>query len=297
MAETAPIVVIDMQEGRYWGDCPMCGEEKRLDHAVGWYEEAVHEEIGAILPHGGEVGGKCVCRECHDRHYAPGAATMTAPTPTAALTPEELAAELDRSAEILGHGTGALMRGAAHMIRAQKLHTDRVDNKLVEQAAEIERLTKERDELRARDLSWSKTFQRIEVEANEDVRKLATSLERERVMREALSKPGVILFLDGRNEHGTHVLPMPMQTADITTNGDDLHEDAEAITQAAEAVGYPVGSGVWCEFRKVKGQYDDLGQCEMEPGWEFVGINLIMTEMFGWHADAALQQQETADGR
>lgn len=63
------MIVIDMQEGRRWGDCPMCGEERRLDHAVGWYEGPVPDDIGTVLWHGGEVGGMCVCRACHDRHY------------------------------------------------------------------------------------------------------------------------------------------------------------------------------------------------------------------------------------
>jgi hypothetical protein len=63
------MIVIDMQEGRRWGDCPICGEERRLDHAVGWYEGPVHEDIGTVLWHGGEVGGMRVCRACHDRHY------------------------------------------------------------------------------------------------------------------------------------------------------------------------------------------------------------------------------------
>lgn len=108
--------------------------------------------------------------------------TTQTPTPTAATpTPEELAAQ---TASSLFDGTiiteSQLRETIASAIRQ---HSEA-------QRAEIERLTKERDELRARDLSWSKTFQRIEVEANEDVRKLATSLERERVMREALKPFG-----------------------------------------------------------------------------------------------------------
>lgn len=63
------ILIIDLQEGRWWGDCPICGQHKRLGHAVGWYESPVQEDIGSILPHGGEVGGMCVCKECHDGHY------------------------------------------------------------------------------------------------------------------------------------------------------------------------------------------------------------------------------------
>lgn len=70
MADT--ISIINLNEERNWGDCPMCGGWRRLDHAVGWYEEAVHDDIGTVLPHGGEVGGICVCRECHDRHYSIG---------------------------------------------------------------------------------------------------------------------------------------------------------------------------------------------------------------------------------
>ncbi len=206
------------------------------------------------------------------------------PPPTAA-TPEELAAQ---TAASLFDGTILTEKRLADIIAAAiSQHSEPL-------RAEIERLTKERDDWRQR---WSDHGNEMAAIIAKRDEHLSASLDRERGMREALTKPGVILFLDGRNEHGTHVLPMPMQTADITTNGDDLHEDAEAITQAAEAAGYPVGSGVWCEFRKVKGQYDDLGQCEMEPGWEFVGINLTMTEMFGWHADAALKQQETADVR
>ena len=73
------ITVIDLQEARYWAECPMCNQIKRLDHAVGWYEEPVQEEIGAILPHGGEVCGMSVCRQCHDTHYAQSDGTKQAP--------------------------------------------------------------------------------------------------------------------------------------------------------------------------------------------------------------------------
>lgn len=64
------VTIIDLNERFRHGDCPMCETWKRLDHAVGWYEEAVHEEIGATLPHRGEVGGMCVCKACHDDFYA-----------------------------------------------------------------------------------------------------------------------------------------------------------------------------------------------------------------------------------
>jgi len=72
------ITVINMQEGLYWGDCCMCQRYKRLDHAVAYYCGPTHDEIGSVSTEytsdNGEpaiVGGMCVCRECHDNHYAP----------------------------------------------------------------------------------------------------------------------------------------------------------------------------------------------------------------------------------
>ena len=59
------------------GECNMCGQERRLNHAVAWYCGPTHDEIGAVSTEyrstDGEpaiVGGMCVCKECHDRHYA-----------------------------------------------------------------------------------------------------------------------------------------------------------------------------------------------------------------------------------
>lgn len=74
------IMVIDMNEGRYWGDCPMCGEERRLDHAVGWYCGPTKDEIGAVsteyrsgTDEPAIVGGMCCCRGCHDKFYGAAA--------------------------------------------------------------------------------------------------------------------------------------------------------------------------------------------------------------------------------
>jgi hypothetical protein len=70
------VTVIDMNEGRYWDDCPMCGEYRRLDHAVAWYCGPTHDEIGSVsteyrsgTDEPAIVSGMCVCKECHDRHY------------------------------------------------------------------------------------------------------------------------------------------------------------------------------------------------------------------------------------
>ncbi len=66
------VITIDMNEGRYWGECSMCGKERRLDHAVAWYCGPTHDEIGAVTTEytdGGIVGGMSVCKGCHDMHY------------------------------------------------------------------------------------------------------------------------------------------------------------------------------------------------------------------------------------
>lgn len=78
-AATGDIVAycIDMQEGRYWADCAMCGNYRRLDHAVAWYCGPTHDEIGSLSTEylstddaPAVVGGMCVCRSCHDSWYA-----------------------------------------------------------------------------------------------------------------------------------------------------------------------------------------------------------------------------------
>lgn len=76
MSLIGEVIVTDLQEGRYWADCHMCGRYRRLDHAVAWYCGPTHDEIGSVSTEycgeGGEpaiVGGMCVCKKCHDKHY------------------------------------------------------------------------------------------------------------------------------------------------------------------------------------------------------------------------------------
>lgn len=68
-----PWITIDLNEGRWWGDCPMCERERRLDHAVGWYCGPTRMDPGTkfVMPNGeeAEVGGMRVCRDCHDMFY------------------------------------------------------------------------------------------------------------------------------------------------------------------------------------------------------------------------------------
>ena len=76
-----PIIVIDLQESLRWGNCPMCSEYRRLDHAVAWYCGPTRDEIGSVTTEysdGGIVGGKSVCKPCHDQFYAEELARLRA---------------------------------------------------------------------------------------------------------------------------------------------------------------------------------------------------------------------------
>ena len=79
--ERRPIIIVDLQEGLHWGDCPICGEYRRMDHAVAWYCGPTHDEIGSVTTEytdGGIVGGKSVCKSCHDTFYADEIARLRA---------------------------------------------------------------------------------------------------------------------------------------------------------------------------------------------------------------------------
>lgn len=51
------------------------------------------------------------------------------------------------------------------------------------------------------------------------------------------------LFLDGRNEHGSHVLNLPQRSLELEQDADGnfLKDDAETILRAAEAKGFTAG--------------------------------------------------------
>ena len=52
-------------------DCPMCGKEKLLRHAIGYCCGFTRDEIGSQSSEyiGHEVGARSVCSECHDNFY------------------------------------------------------------------------------------------------------------------------------------------------------------------------------------------------------------------------------------
>lgn len=75
--------------------------------------------------------------------------------------------------------------------------------------------------------------------------------------------PWTGVFLDGRNEHGTHVLPLPQGMI-----GEFEPQDhADEIMQAAEAAGHVSGDAVVCVCRYVEGDFSEGG---FPPYWDLV---------------------------
>lgn len=95
-----------------------------------------------------------------------------------------------------------------------------------------------------------------------------------------LLQPGAMVFLDGRNEHGSHVLPAS------PTNLPQAYEEilpsyAEEIIIAAETLGFHIGDMVWTEWSWNKPIYGDFGRLELAGYWEFKSVNKTITDILG----------------
>lgn len=122
---------------------------------------------------------------------------------------------------------------------------------------------------------------------NQDLRSgayLVSVIEQREAARKALTVDFCVLYLDGRNEHGTHVIPSYPRSFEPVD--DDISEQAEAIFVAAENEGFQTGDHVWTEFYWVSPQIGDEGRVELSGYWEFDKINVAMTR-------AALSAMET----
>lgn len=95
-------------------------------------------------------------------------------------------------------------------------------------------------------------------------------------LREALNGKFCALFLDGRNEHGSHVLPSFPTSIDISPE-DLTSDDAEHIIKSAESEGFSVGDTVWAEFEWMPPQVGDFARVEFEGYWIFKRIDAEMT--------------------
>lgn len=80
----------------------------------------------------------------------------------------------------------------------------------------------------------------------------------------AFLSSGTTVFLDGRNEHGTHVIPCFPTNIDHREIETALEDCAEKIMQDAEKLGFKVGDTVWVNFNWVRGDYDDPSYYEYE---------------------------------
>lgn len=92
-------------------------------------------------------------------------------------------------------------------------------------------------------------------------------------LKQALRGSWMVVFLDGRNEHGSHVLPMPGSTMADPPDENRLHEDAEQIISEAEAAGHAIGHCVVTTWRWV-----DFGDGAMD--WEYGSYHADLTAIF-----------------
>ncbi|GAA4108531.1 hypothetical protein ACFFTN_01145 [Aminobacter aganoensis] len=111
-------------------------------------------------------------------------------------------------------------------------------------------------------------------------------------MVETFRRPGMMVFLDGRNEHGSHVIPSLPTNMEIDGCEGDMPEFAEEIISAAEALGFAVGDCVWTEWLWNKPQIGDEGRVELDGYWEFVRVNPVVSRaLAGQPLEAALSSQ------
>jgi hypothetical protein len=75
-------------------------------------------------------------------------------------------------------------------------------------------------------------------------------------IKELLRDAWTGVFLDGRNEHGTHVLTLPHGTIDQDPKLYALEEYAEQIMVAAEKAGHTAGHCVVVTWKYIDGGYD-----------------------------------------
>lgn len=102
-----------------------------------------------------------------------------------------------------------------------------------------------------------------------------------RNLRESLRSYWQSVLLDGRNEFGSHVLPMPGNNIPDGEVEKELGEQAERIISNAESLGYEIGQVVvtiWSAHDDGDGSW-----------WEYEHIDSLLTEFL--HGNAAEQRE------
>lgn len=92
-------------------------------------------------------------------------------------------------------------------------------------------------------------------------------------IRDALRSAWLTVYLDGRNEHGSHVIPMPgNHVADVASVELVLAEYAERIISEAEAAGHAIGDCIVTVWRRTQ-----FGDHPAESGYEYLGYHADLT--------------------
>lgn len=112
-------------------------------------------------------------------------------------------------------------------------------------------------------------------------------------LRKAARGPFFSLFLDGRNEHGTHLLPMgSASVADdyvMDQFSDPKDGSCEAVFQEAERLGFTVGCVIVTTWHwETDGDYSWL---------EYDGISTELTDLFWGGAGEQKRSMSAASGR
>lgn len=104
----------------------------------------------------------------------------------------------------------------------------------------------------------------------------------------ALTGKFCVCFMDGINDHGTHVLPSFPRSVDCDF---DVLEQAQAIWAAGEIEGFQAGDHIWCEFAFHPAQTGEYGQVEVASYWEFTRADAGLSRAIN---AAALKEQADA---
>lgn len=107
-------------------------------------------------------------------------------------------------------------------------------------------------------------------------------------MKRELRRPWMTVYLDGRNEHGSHVLPMPGDNMADPPDENRLREDAEQIISEAEAAGHVIGDCVVTTWHWVT--YDGPD----DAGWEYQSYHADLTAIFCGTPYEQRQQRDSA---
>jgi hypothetical protein len=119
----------------------------------------------------------------------------------------------------------------------------------------------------------------------------------------AFNTEGCLIFLDGRNEHGSHVI-MSYPRNLPEGSEDDVNECAEEILVAAEEAGFKVGDFVWTIWNWEPPQIGDEGRVEFSGYWYFAGIDAEVSRLVlstekerwqAWQAGAAWARREALE--